>query len=317
MKRYEMYASTSNFILSHHKTSRDLNGIKFVLLICISLALVACNSHPRLIQVDTERISAPYNEVPISGNFATSSQLKLQAAQHWTNIANDTGKAISELLATRNVCSPKINWCRSVYINPPVYVTEFSRTFHNQLITTMVTKGISVSKEPDGAILIDIDVQPVIFSANRPQYRYAGAATELGPGIWALRDVASVTPSDPQDIPSEPDALHWFRTELSTGRTPEMEIILTVSASDKTHYLARKTNVYYVSDSDRRLYDNEICSLFQTCRKSVVETPVIAAPKPTRQIGITGDCPLDKKCCSADKPCPENEVKPKVGKNKA
>ncbi len=318
-----MHPSTRGVGLDCYNGFFQSKFLKIIWLLCVSLSIVACNNRPHKVYADTERIAAPYNEVPISGNFSTSSQLKLQAAQHWANIANDTGKAISELLMTRNVCTPKMNLCRSVYINPPVYVTEFSRTFHNQLITTMVTKGVSVSKEPEGSILIDIDVQPVIFSANRPQYRYAGVPTELGPGIWALRDVSTVVPSDPQDVPPEPDALHWFRTELSTGRTPQMEIILTVSASDKTHYLARKTNVYYVSDSDRRLYDNEICSLFQTCKKavseekSVVVTPVVAPQKPTRSIEITGDCPLERKCCSTGKPCPEDEIKPKSGKNKA
>lgn len=174
-----------------------------------------------------------------------------------------------------------------------------------------------MSKAPESSVLIDIDVQPVVFAPNRPQYRFAGAATELGPGIWALRDVSSMNPGDPSNVPTDPNALHWFRTEFAAGRTPKMEIVVTVSASTKTRYLARATNIYYVTEGDKRLYDQEICSLIQPCSKASTVVEVKVAPAPTKAIEITGDCPLNRPCCPASgKPCPEDEPKPKAAKGK-
>jgi hypothetical protein len=258
------------------------------LSVCCLLSLAACSS--AVVYTDVPRTAAPYNEVPLSSNFPTSAQLQLQAAQHWANIADDTGKAIADLLSKESVCSPGVKPCKAVFINPSVVITEFSRTFHNQLITTMVTSGLNVSKVPESSIQIDIDVQPVSFVPNRPQYRHAGVAKELGPGVWALRDVMTVRQNEANDAPEDRNALHWLRTEFSAGPTPQMEIVVTVSASSRNRYLARATNVYYVTNGDKSLYDQKLCSLFQPC---VVDKGQSVR---TRVVAISGDCPLDKPC---------------------
>jgi hypothetical protein len=270
-----------------------------LLSLCGLLSLAACA--PAVVYTDVPRTAAPYNEVPVSSNFPTSPQLQLQAAQHWANIADDTGKAIADLLGKEPVCSPGGKPCKAVFINPSAVVTEFSRTFHNQLLTTMVTSGLNVSKVPETSVQIDIDVQPVSFVPNRPQYRHAGVAKELGPGIWALRDVITVKQNDASDTTEEPNALNWFRTEFAAGPTPQMEIIVTVSASSRNRYLARATNVYYVTDGDKRLYDQKLCSLFQPC---VADK---GPPIRTRVVAITGDCPPGK-------PCRDGEVGAKAAK---
>lgn len=273
--------------------------------------LAGCGSPANIVQTDSPRTTAPYTEAPVSKNFPTSAQLKLQAAQHWTNIADDTGKAVAAMLRKGSLCLPAKKRCDSVYVNPPAVVTEFSRTFHNQLITTMVTNGLSVAREPAAAVLIDIDVQPVFFATNRPQYRHAGQAVEMGPGIWALRDVISTDPADPTKSPPDADLPHWYRTEFASGATPPMEIVVTVSAADDTRYLARATNIYYVTEGDRHLYDHEICSMYRPCPKPVPPAPPEPpAGKRPRPIGVTGDCPIDK-------PCVEPEEKPKPRKKKA
>ena len=50
------------------------------------------------------------------------------------------------------------------------------------------------------------------------------------------------------------DAHRWLTSEMASGSTPQLEVIVTVSASDATQYLGRATNVYYVADSDVNLY---------------------------------------------------------------
>ena len=307
-----MSISTMAMAENHFGPSKLSSAKPIFLSLCALLSLAACTS-TSVVYTDGSGTAPPYNEVPISSNFRTSAQFQLQAAQHWANIADDTGQAISALLRTESVCNPVDRTCASVFINPPAMVTEFSRTFHNQLITTLVNSGMNISKTPESSVLIDIDVQPVFFESNRPQYRHAGKATELGPGIWALRDVMAQNPADPANAPAEADALHWFRSEFAAGRTPKMEIVVTVSASTRSRYLARATNVYYVTEGDRRLYDQEICSLIHPCVKLAApeEKKVFAVeekkvpPLRARVMTVTGDCP------NADKPCDDSVVKPK------
>lgn len=264
--------------------------------------LVACTP-VRVVQTDVPRIVASHNEVPVSGNFPSHTQMKLQAAQHWASIANDTGKAIVTLLNRGSWCVREIKGCEAVFVSLPAPLTGFSRAFHSQLITTLVNNGLNVSKEEESAIRIEIDVLPILFSPNRPQYRYAGQATELGPGIWALRDAMVMVPEQPGQRPDEPDTLHWFRTELASGQTPQMEIVVTVSAVNKARYLARTTNVYYVTDGDRRLYDQEMCTSIRSCAAAQEEKKMGPTPRPSRAVGVTGDCPLDQPCCPEGKNC--------------
>jgi hypothetical protein len=46
----------------------------------------------------------------------------------------------------------------------------------------------------------------------------------------------------------------WFHSEFATGATPQNEIFVTITVSDKARYIARTSNVYYVADSDEGLY---------------------------------------------------------------
>ena len=255
------------------------------------LALLAlfsgCSS---VIHTDAPRTTAAFNETPIATNFQTSNQLKLQASKHWLNIADDTGRAVVDLLSQPRTCPATTQPCKTIYVKPAEVVTEFSRAFHNQLITTLVKHGLSVTKDPNTDFVVEMDVQPVQFSPNRPQYRYAGVPVQLGPGIWGLRDVASMSPTDSSITPPSANALHWFRTEFAVGQTPQAEIVVTVSIVDGTRYLSRVQNAYYIADSDRRLYDEEMCSLYKLCAKAVTAEKKGAAGV---TIGVVGDCPLE------------------------
>jgi hypothetical protein len=252
--------------------------------------LVAGCAHDPGIQTGTPRTSAPYNETPVATNFQTTTQYKLQAGQHWLAISDDTGRWILGALKKNKACNAKDGKCAMLYVEPPTPVTKFSRAFHSQLITTLVNQQAVVSKRSGSSLTVNIDVQPVLFTANRPQYRYAGTPVELAPGVWAIRDVTTTTPPSATGIPPSVDALHWFRSEFAAGQTPRAEILVTTSIGDQGRYLARTTAVYYVADSDISLYDREICSLFELCSAEPAKKDATATVK------IIGDCPLDKPC---------------------
>jgi hypothetical protein len=237
---------------------------------------------------DANRLVAPSSEVPAAVNFTTTTQMKLQAAQHWAKIADDAMRSILPTLRKAGKCGVSLDPCKSVYVNAPLTPTEFTRALHSQVVTTLVKSDVQVFKRLPADILVDIEVQPIIFLPNRPQYRYAGVASQLGPGVWALRDVATVDPSDARVVPPTLDALHWFRTEFASGQTPQIEILVTLSVSNKNRYLSRVTNAYYIADGDRHLYyvaDSD-------------RPPPGEKVKSAPQMSVTTDCPLDQ--CRAD-----------------
>jgi len=112
-----------------------------------------------------------------------------------------------------------------------------------------------VLKTQLNALSVEIETQPVHFSANRPQYRYAGLATALATGVWALHQAEATTGAVLFAGVASADAYSWFQSEFATGETPQMEIIVTISVSDSSQYLVRSTNVYYVADSDSQMYE--------------------------------------------------------------
>lgn len=207
--------------------------------------------------------ATPYSEAPLATNFPTSNQPKLQAAAHWNVIARDVAKQISAGLKEK----------RPLYLNQSSSTTTFDRAFSNQLISALVANGFPVQKAPAGALTVDVDTQSVHFAANRPQYRYAGLPTALATGVWALVAADATAGGVLTAGVAAADAYSWFHSEFATGETPQTEIIVTISVSDATQYLARSTNVYYVADADSSMY----------------EPPQPPRVVQTKRMGVTGE----------------------------
>lgn len=196
-----------------------------------------------------------HSEAPLATNFPTTKQPKLQAAAHWNVIAGDVAKQVAASLKDRP----------ALYVSQAREKSDFDRAFGNQLITALVAEGFAVRKDSAGALIVDIDAQAVQFSAQRPRYDYAGTATVLTAGVWALHNATAASAAAAGIVAA--DAYFWFRSEFATGATPQTEIVVTTSVSDSERYLARNTSVYYVADADADLYQ---------------------APVPVRRISVKG-----------------------------
>lgn len=205
------------------------------------------------------------NEVPIAANFATTTQLKLQAAEHWRRVAQDAAENLSKSLRAGGACIPSTGCvtlhvrrsCETSGCSPQACETPFNRVFHNDFVTALVGLGYPVAAAPvANAVVVEIDVQAIAFAANRPQYRYAGAPVEIGPGLWARRDASSLVGAGGAvaQRTEDPD-LNWYRTEFAAGATPRNELVVTVSAVTPARtYAARDTRVYYTADADASHY---------------------------------------------------------------
>lgn len=203
--------------------------------------------------------TGPYpasNEVPIAANFETTRQHKLQAAEHWRRAAADSAAALTKSFRGGTAVYLRRS-CETTGCAPQACDTVFNRVFFNEFLTALVGLGHRVSLAPvAGAPVIEVDVQAVGFAPNRPQYRYAGVPTEIGPGVWALRDVAGLIDAQGNVAPrSEGTERNWWRAEFAGGRTPRTELVVTASVvSPERTYVARDTRIYYTADADASLY---------------------------------------------------------------
>ena len=263
--------------------SKRLFSLAAILLALAGLAGCAGN----VIQTEGRNPYADFMEAPVATNFQTSLQPKLQASEHWRRAANDAADALSRSLREGGACIAKTG-CRTLYVKrscettgcrPTACDTTFNRVFFNEFVTALVNQGHLVSATPvANALAVDIDVQALSFADNRPQFRYAGRAVELGEGVWALKDVVMVTERNGNPLqPESGGAMHWLRTNFAAGATPRNELVVTVSAlTPEKSYLARNTGIYYTADADASLY---FCS-----------APRDPGKTKTWAIPVTGDC---------------------------
>jgi hypothetical protein len=208
-----------------------------------------------------------YTPTPLAANFPTTKQAKLQAAYHWG--------VISDSIEKRVVAELKKSPPRPVFINEPRDPSAFQRALSTQLTTSLVNDGYVVTRSPAGSLKIDMDVQAVTFTANRPQYRYHGERALLGTGVWLLSEIEAPAVAALAVAGGAWDSYDWFNAQFAPGATPKTEIIVTVSVSDQFRYVARNTSAYYVADSDRILYG--------------IVDPEPEEPKLTRLFKVRGD----------------------------
>lgn len=229
-------------------------ALKFAAAMATGLLLAGCASH--------------HTPAPLATNFATTGQPKLQAAQHWAIISDHIEKTLLAEL--------KKNPPRPVYIAEPAQPSPFQRALASQLTTSLVNDGYVVSRAPAGSLKVEMDVQAVSFTPNRPQYRYHGNATALAGGVWALSAIEAPVLATVAGGAGGYDAYQWFNAQFAPGATPRTEIIVTVSVSDQYRYVARNTSAYYVADTDRQLY-------------GIIDPPPPEGPKLTKAYQVRGD----------------------------
>jgi len=213
--------------------------------------------------------ATPYSPTPLATNFETSKQQKLQAASHWNTIARDVADRLSARLQPGS----------KLFVNQHADATSFERAFSAQLATALVDAGHLVMRSPEGAMRVGVDTQTVPFAADRPQYRYAGAATALAGGVWVLYDIVEYASNGPakrgrRHRGCSRRGTTRFRSEFASGETPALEIIVNTSVTDASRFVARTTNVYYVADTDQHLY--------------VPEKPDLAPQLPVKTFQIVG-----------------------------
>lgn len=209
---------------------------------------------------NTKRISAiacmlaltgcatPYSEVPVAKNFPTTAQEKLQAAAHWTLIANDLSKRIQTGI------TGKIDKEQALYVSSKD-ASAFNQAVVAELISSLVNDGYLVVKAPENTIKVDVDTQVLEFSPNRLQEQKVGIPTAIATGLWAASEIGPITGAGVvTGIIAGSEALTYMNADRASGATPKSEVVVNASVSDATHYITVSRATYYVSDTDKWLY---------------------------------------------------------------
>lgn len=192
-----------------------------------------------------------YSATPIAKNFPTSNQQKLQAASHWSVITDDLAAKL------------KANIEGKVQKSDPLYVSSvrnspFNHAVELELIASLVNDGYTVFKTPSNAIKVDIDTQVIEFSPGRIQAKNIGVPTALVTGVWALAAVDATAAGVATAAVATGDASRWINSDNSSGETPRTEVIVSITVSNQNQYLAISKNTYYVTDTDKKLYEAAI-----------------------------------------------------------
>ncbi|MDR2076157.1 MAG: hypothetical protein LBP61_04390 [Desulfovibrio sp.] len=163
-------------------------------------------------------------DIPLSASPPLYSQDKIQAADHWDNIADSVALRIQKTLEDR---PDLVN--RPVYVQPP-NSRPFSRALYSLLTTRLVSKGMQVSGQPEPeSLLLEYDLQLIRYERERRTWTPGLASLGL-----ALASVAGV----------------------GYGTASEHELVLNFHLIHNNRYVMHLSQIFYINDQDRDLYAN-------------------------------------------------------------
>jgi len=197
-----------------------------------------------------------HTEAPLASNFYTTNQMKLQAGHHWQVIADDMADSIAAALVKGGVCIAPAGSCPAVFVAPATPASQFAKAFQTSFVTRLVGKDLKIATAGPSDINVAIDIQAVRFSPGRSQYLGVGKFTMLSTGLWGLHEIHLHRSAGAAVVAATiaADVYEWNMSEFAKGPTPQMEVIVTASATKGKQFIARTTNVYYIADTDAELY---------------------------------------------------------------
>lgn len=163
------------------------------------------------------------SHVPIAEKPKAYTQEKMQAAEHWRDIAVDVAEKIRDALVVRDDLLLK-----PIYVVPP-NSRPFMLTFHQMLKTELVSRAVQVSeqREPDG-VQLEYDVLTLVHDSSRFTRGYYSVLGDMGLLLGSL--VAGGA--------SESDH----------------EIVVNVRMAHNNRYVTHLSYIRYINDADWHLY---------------------------------------------------------------
>lgn len=194
-----------------------------------------------------------YPDAPISQNYPVQHQGKLNAASHWNIVANDLSAQLVIKL-DKNKLSDK-----PVYLNLHSDKTQFTEAFNDFLTTSLVNKGVLVSKRRSNSIIYNYKIQALKYNSYRSTTMPSRTLwMPLAAGLVVVRHI-----TDQLHFKAIDEAIlgagllsDAFSTELQ-GLAPKVELLITSSILSHDIYLYRTSDIYYANSSDMHFYQKK------------------------------------------------------------
>jgi len=188
-------------------------------------------------------------DIPLPRGNASSEQTKLRAAHHWDLVARDIAAQLNKSLTS---VAPG----RTVYIVPPPNPSSFQAALHEFVTTRLVDGQTRVALNPKGALSVTLSTRLVNNVSERQTSTVplvaiaAGIMVAYNVVLHANRDLGTMA------VLGSAAGYDVVSGRLERPGSPsKTELIVTASVEDGNQYLVRKTDVYYIDDADRSLFD--------------------------------------------------------------
>lgn len=200
---------------------------------------------------------------PVAENFPISYQKVARTAHHWEVVADDVAKTTTDAIAR----IPQLQG-RPIHVAKPE-ATAFNKAFRDYMITHLVRDGASVSvcQESASARGFQIDAREVtvqykaqlIRHGEIPPYYAPGRITALAAGVTVFRDAAMAHYKD--DDKNLGVFGLFVLGDVALGRAARAtatEVVVTTTIAEANRYLVRRSDTYYVPESDFHLFEHQI-----------------------------------------------------------
>ncbi len=161
-------------------------------------------------------------EIPLATAPPLYTQQKIQAIDHWDNIANDVAMRVQKSLEDRPDLVAK-----PIYIKPPTN-RPFSTAFYNLLRTRLVSKGMQVADKPEPDMLtLDYTLQMVLHGT--PHGTWLPSLGGMGIAVAGLVTGGYTT-------------------------TSNHELMINSRIMHNNRYVMHLSHIVYINDDDWPLY---------------------------------------------------------------
>ena len=199
--------------------------------------------------------------IPLAENFELTVQPKVRSAGHWDLVSRDV---VAQTLSSLDKAGVAPN--TQLHVALPDGASQFEKGFRDFLITKMVQSGVPVQENPGQTLNVTYKTQVVRHNSPRPHF-IPGKFTMLTAGLiaaYGLRNehvdmqlLATLGLAGAAD----------YASSINSGGPTNLELILTTTVTRGGQYVARKTDVYYLENEDRRLFER---SPYQNINMKVV-----------------------------------------------
>lgn len=217
--------------MSKNQSSAGLNSslLKLIGLGVVAATLTGCAMSP----------------LPQAENFQYTTQKKVRSAGHWALLSRDV---VDQTLVslTKAGATPET----ALFVALPPNASPFDSAFREFLITELVQRGRRVQGSDAGAMVVDYQARVIKHNSPRPNF-VPGGFTMLTAGVFVLRELASAGGVIGSfGLAGMVDAAG----SANAGGPTSTELILSTTVTSAGRYVSRKTDVYYIEESDSSLF---------------------------------------------------------------